>query len=49
MTQNMLEQFGTNRYIANLGHGIYPNMSPDSVKIFVDAIHSISQGMKTQQ
>ena len=49
MTQNMLTQFGTNRYIANLGHGIYPNMDPTSVEIFVDAVHSISKEMITRQ
>ena len=49
MTQNMLIQFGTNRYIANLGHGIYPNMDPASVEIFVDAVHSISKEMIAQQ
>lgn len=49
MTKNMLTQFGTNRYIANLGHGIYPNISPDSVEAFVDAVHSISKEMITQQ
>ena len=49
MTQNMLTQFGTNRYIANLGHGIYPNISPDNVKVFVDAVHSISKEMIIQQ
>lgn len=49
MTQNMLTQFGTNCYIANLGHGIYPNISADSVKVFVDAVHSISKEMVIQQ
>ena len=49
MTQNMLAQFGTNRYIANLGHGIYPNMDPVNVEIFVDAVHSISKEMIAQQ
>eukprot|EP01034_Spumella_vulgaris_P046298 gene46298-57740_t len=25
----MVSQFGTQRYIANLGHGVYPDMQPD--------------------
>lgn len=49
MTKNMLTQFGTSRYIANLGHGIYPNINPDSVETFVDAVHAISKEMITQQ
>lgn len=38
--KNMVENFGKKRYIANLGHGIYPDVSPDAVKVFVDAVHS---------
>jgi uroporphyrinogen decarboxylase len=32
---------GKNGYIANLGHGIYPDCSPDKLAIFIDAVHSI--------
>ena len=39
----MVEDFGVQGYIANLGHGIYPDMDPDSVKTLVDAVHSISE------
>lgn len=35
----MVEGFGRNKYIANLGHGMYPDMDPESVRIFVDAVH----------
>lgn len=45
LTRDMLQKFGYKNYIANLGHGIYPDMEPESVKIFVDAVHKISQEM----
>jgi uroporphyrinogen decarboxylase len=38
MTRNMLRQFGPHRHIANLGHGVYPDTSPDAVKIFIDTV-----------
>ena len=37
-TRKMIEQFGTQRYIANLGHGVYPDTSVDSVRCFIDTI-----------
>ncbi|KAG8272758.1 uroporphyrinogen decarboxylase [Homalodisca vitripennis] len=41
LAQTMLEKFGKDRYIANLGHGIYPDVNPDHLKAFIDAIHEL--------
>jgi uroporphyrinogen decarboxylase len=38
----MVITFGTQRYIANLGHGIYPDVDPAHLKTFIDAIHTHS-------
>ncbi|MCW3085966.1 MAG: hemE [Bacteroidetes bacterium] len=34
----MLKAFGPDRHIANLGHGLYPDLEKDKVRCFVDAI-----------
>jgi len=43
LVKKMLEAFGTQRYIANLGHGLYPDMSPEHVGAFVEAVHAHSR------
>jgi uroporphyrinogen decarboxylase len=37
-TKLMLQAFGKQRYIANLGHGLYPDIDPEKVKCFVETV-----------
>jgi len=37
-TKAMLDSFGSHRYIANLGHGVYPDTDPQAVKIFIETV-----------
>lgn len=41
--KEMLKAFGTQRYIANLGHGMYPDFDPERLREFVDAVHRHSE------
>jgi uroporphyrinogen decarboxylase len=37
-TKEMLKQFEGAPYIANLGHGVYPDVHPDAVRCFVESV-----------
>ena len=37
-TIKMLQQFGPERHIANLGHGLYPDTAKDKVRLFIDTV-----------
>lgn len=41
-TKKMLDEFGSQKHIANLGHGVYPDTDKDKVKCFVDAVKELS-------
>ena len=47
-TKQMLNAFGKDKYIANLGHGLYPDTEKEKVKFFVDCIKK-HQYTKTPQ
>ncbi|XP_044739231.1 uroporphyrinogen decarboxylase [Chrysoperla carnea] len=40
LTKSMKNAFGNERYIANLGHGIYPDAPTDAVQSFINAVHN---------
>lgn len=44
-TKRMLDRFGTKRYIANLGHGILPNVPVDHARAFVETVKNYRSEM----
>lgn len=47
--KKMLENFGTQRYIANLGHGMHPDHEPEKLATFIDTVHSYSEKMNERK
>jgi uroporphyrinogen decarboxylase len=45
-TRRMIDQFGPSRHIANLGHGVYPDMEADKVKCFIDEVKEYSSQIR---
>jgi uroporphyrinogen decarboxylase len=41
-TKNMIDAFGPHRHIANLGHGLYPDIEVDKVKCFIETVKEYS-------
>ncbi|MEP1034590.1 uroporphyrinogen decarboxylase [Ekhidna sp.] len=41
-TEKMLNAFGDHPYIANLGHGVYPDTDPQKVKYFIECVKNLS-------
>lgn len=42
-TKEMMQSFGGYKHIANLGHGIYPDMDPDHLRTFLQTVHELSK------
>ena len=39
----VLESYGRGHgHVFNLGHGIHPQIDPENVAVFIDAVHSLS-------
>lgn len=48
-TKKMLDEFGTSRHIANLGHGVYPDIDPNKVKVFVNTVKEYSAKLRSAE
>ncbi|EFA76733.1 uroporphyrinogen decarboxylase [Heterostelium album PN500] len=47
--ERMINSFGTQRYIANLGHGMQPSMTIDSAANFISSVHNISTRLASEK
>lgn len=48
-TRKMLDDFGPQKHIANLGHGVYPDIDPEKVKVFVQTVKEYSAQLRVEQ
>ncbi len=39
--RKMVDAFGKQQYIANLGHGVYPDTDPDKVRCFIETVKEL--------
>ena len=46
-TKKMLDAFGPYNHIANLGHGVYPDIDPEKVKVFINTVKEYSSQMRS--
>ncbi|KAJ1507812.1 hypothetical protein HMI54_015576 [Coelomomyces lativittatus] len=42
----MIQNFGRQRYVVNLGHGTLPDMDPEAVRVFVETAQTIRLGSR---
>ncbi|MDH4298575.1 MAG: uroporphyrinogen decarboxylase [Cyclobacteriaceae bacterium] len=45
-TRKMIDAFGPRRHIANLGHGLYPDIEVDKVKCFINTVKEYSSSAR---
>lgn len=45
-TKQMIDAFGSERHIANLGHGVYPDTNPEKVKVFIETVKEYSESAR---
>ncbi|MBT1704266.1 uroporphyrinogen decarboxylase [Chryseosolibacter indicus] len=44
--RKMLDAFGSTKHIANLGHGLYPDIEADKVKCFIDTVKEYGESLR---